>query len=90
MAPKKEAPKSKTSAKKKERKPLTLHKHYLVDIRRYAKDLGITEGDFGKNLDTRVIKKNGVKYLALRIDDAVTPTGGPGHSEILEAEARGG
>jgi len=63
MATKKEAPKKVP----KERKPLTLHKHYLVDIRRYAKDLGIDEGDFGKNLDTQIITRNKVKYLALRI-----------------------
>ena len=58
---------TKKETAKKERKPLTLHKHYLVDIRRYAKDLDIDEGDFGKNLDTQIITRNKVKYLALRI-----------------------
>ena len=59
MATNKETPKKKEASVKKERKPLTLHKHYLVDIRRYAKDLGIDEGDFGKNLDTQIITREG-------------------------------
>ena len=57
----------KKAAKKKERKPLTLHKHYLVDIRRYAKDLGLGEWSFGNALETRITTRKGVKYLELRV-----------------------
>lgn len=58
MAAKKEA---------KPRKALTLHKHFLVDIRRFSKALGITEEDFGKSLETKIITRNRVKFLALRV-----------------------
>lgn len=57
-----------TKAKEvKPRKKLTLHKHYLVDIRRFSKELGITEEDFGKSLETKIITRNKVKFLALRV-----------------------
>lgn len=52
---------------KKERKALTLHKHYLVDIRRYADELGMSPSDFGKALETRIITRNKVKYVAIRL-----------------------
>ena len=51
------------------KKPLTLHKHYLVDIRRFAKDLKLTDDDWGKNLECRMISRDKKRYLALRIVD---------------------
>lgn len=54
---------------KKERKKLTLHKHYLVDLRRFKDYLELDESDFGRNLETRKtkIKYNGEKIKALTI-----------------------
>ena len=52
---------------KKPRKALTLHKHYLVDIRRFASELGLTEANFGSELETKVYKSNGKTYLRLRV-----------------------
>ena len=52
---------------KKPRKALTLHKHYLVDIRRFIKDLELSEESWGKSLETKIITRNKVKYLALRV-----------------------
>ncbi len=57
------------TAKKKERKPLTLHKHYLVDIRRFSKDLGMSEESFGKDLETVMVSRNKKRFLAIRIAD---------------------
>jgi len=55
--------------KNKSKKPLTLHKHYLVDIRRFRKELELSEESFGKNLDTIIITRKKKKYLALRVVD---------------------
>lgn len=56
--------KSKTAKKKepKVRKNLTVHKHWLIDIRRFAETLGIKEG---QALTGRTKTKNGVKILEL-------------------------
>ncbi len=51
------------------KKPLTLHKHYLVDVRRFAKDLGLTDDDWGKALDCKMITRNKKRYLAIRVDE---------------------
>ena len=59
--------KKEVKKEKKERKALTLHQHYLVDIRRFAKDLGISDSDFGKELGTLIITRKNKKYLALRV-----------------------
>ena len=53
--------------KTKTRKALTLHKEYLVDIRRFKEALGISEESFGKSLETKIITRNKVKFLALRV-----------------------
>ncbi len=58
-----------TAKKKRERKPLTLHKHYLVDIRRFKKDLAMTDESWGKDLETIVVSRNKKRYLAIRIAD---------------------
>ncbi len=54
---------------KKSKKPLTLHKHYLVDIRRFKLDLKLDTNSFGKDLETLVITRNKKRYLALRVVD---------------------
>lgn len=67
---------SKASAKKgaakktpKERKPLTLHKHWLIDIRRYKAYLDAGEDKFGSELAIKKtkIKVDGKKYNAITI-----------------------
>lgn len=42
----------------KERKALTLHKHYLIDLRRFKEFLSMDETDYGRPL---VIKKTSMK-----------------------------
>ncbi len=56
-------------AKKKEKKPLTLHKHYLVDIRRFKEKLAMTDESWGKDLETIMVSRNKKRYLAIRIAD---------------------
>lgn len=53
--------------KKKERKALTLHKEYLIDIRRFKKELNLDTSSFGRSLETRIIRKDKKVYLALRV-----------------------
>ena len=53
--------------RKLSRKPLTLHRHYLVDIRRFAEKLGISEEDWGKPLETKVTSSKGKKFLRIRV-----------------------
>jgi len=55
--------KKKTASKEpKVRKNLTVHKHWLIDIRRFAETLNIKEG---QALIGRTKTKNGVKILEL-------------------------
>jgi len=54
--------KKKASKEPKVRKNLTVHKHWLIDIRRFAETLNIKEG---QALTGRTKTKNGVKILEL-------------------------
>lgn len=69
--PKKESAKKKGAAKKtpKERKPLTLHKHWLIDIRRFKAYLNAGEDKFGNELGIKKTKitVDGKKYNAITI-----------------------
>ena len=58
-----------TAKKETTKKALTLHKHYLVDIRRFKKDLAMTDDSWGKDLETIIVSRNKKRYLALRIAD---------------------
>ena len=53
--------------KKKERKALTLHKHYLIDIRRFKKELNLDSSSFGRELETKIISRDKKRYLAIRV-----------------------
>lgn len=63
------AKKEKKPKEKKPPKPLTLHKNYLIDIRRHAAYLGIDESAFGNQLITKetTITVDKVKFQALTI-----------------------
>lgn len=54
---------------KKERKRLTLHKHYIIDIRRFKDYLEIEEEDWGRELEIRETKITfkGEKIKAINI-----------------------
>lgn len=54
--------KSPVKKEPKVRKTLTVHQHWLIDIRRYSKELGIAEG---QKLNGVVRTKKGKKILEL-------------------------
>ena len=51
----------------KERKPLSLHKHWLIDVRRHAPELGWSEDDWGRALNAKVRNSKGVKLLEISL-----------------------
>jgi ribosome-binding protein aMBF1 (putative translation factor) len=67
-ATKKDAAKAKPK-EKKPKKPLTLHKNYLIDIRRHRGHLGIDESNFGDQLIVKetVMTVAGKKLKAITI-----------------------
>lgn len=55
-----------TAKKQVKKKPLTLHKHYLIDVRRHADELGWIDR-FGASLKTQVRTRKGVKILEVSL-----------------------